>query len=74
LVIAAALTASAADFHVAPNGDDANPGTAAKPFASLTRVRDAVCSAKFRAPIAITNFFSARASTTFHPMRPYFFL
>ena len=50
LAIAAALTASAADFHVAPNGDDANPGTAAKPFASLTRARDAVRSAKFRAP------------------------
>ena len=50
LVIAAALTASAADFHVAPNGDDANPGTAAKPFASLTRARDAVRSAKSRAP------------------------
>ena len=73
LAIAAALTASGVDFYVAPNGDDANPG-AAKSFASLTRVRDAVCSAKFRAPIAITNFFSARASTTFHPMRPYFFL
>jgi len=49
LAIAAALTASAADFYVAPNGDDANPG-GAKPFASLTRARDAVCSAKFRAP------------------------
>ena len=49
LAIAAARTASGVDFYVAPNGDDANPG-AAKPFASLTRARDAVCSAKFRAP------------------------
>jgi hypothetical protein len=31
----------AADFYVAPNGDDANPGTKAKPFASLERARDA---------------------------------
>lgn len=49
LAIAAARTASGVDFYVAPNGDDANPG-AAKPFASLTRARDAVRSAKFRAP------------------------
>jgi hypothetical protein len=30
------------DFHVAVTGKDSNPGTAAKPFASLTRARDAV--------------------------------
>jgi Right handed beta helix region len=35
-------TATAAEFHVAPNGDDANPGTKAKPFATLERARDAV--------------------------------
>ena len=29
-------------FHVAPAGDDAGPGTAAKPFATLRRARDAV--------------------------------
>mgnify|MGYP003892494987 CR=1 FL=1 len=49
MAIAAALTASGVDFYVAPNGDDANPG-AAKSLASLTRVRDAVRSAKSRAP------------------------
>ena len=49
LAIAAALTASGADFYVALNGDDAHP-RAAKPFASLTRARDALCSSKFRAP------------------------
>ncbi len=31
-----------ADFVVAPDGDDTGPGTAAKPFATLTRARDAV--------------------------------
>ncbi|MCX6943016.1 MAG: hypothetical protein NTX09_20195 [Verrucomicrobia bacterium] len=49
MAIAAALAASGVDFYVALSGDDANPG-AAKPFASLTRARDAVCSSKFRAP------------------------
>ena len=32
----------AAEFHVAPTGSDANPGTPAQPFASLERARDAV--------------------------------
>ena len=31
-----------ADFHVDTGGADANPGTIAKPFATLTRARDAV--------------------------------
>ncbi|MBT3291511.1 MAG: hypothetical protein HN380_29470, partial [Victivallales bacterium] len=31
-----------AAFYVAPNGSDANPGTEAKPFATLIRARDAV--------------------------------
>ena len=29
-------------FYVAPGGDDANPGTQAKPFATITRARDEV--------------------------------
>ncbi len=33
---------SGGEFYVAPNGDDANPGTKQQPFASLTRARDAV--------------------------------
>jgi hypothetical protein len=37
-----AAEAPKGDFHVAPTGDDANPGTAEKPFASLARARDAV--------------------------------
>jgi hypothetical protein len=32
----------AVDFYVAPDGDDANPGTKAEPFASLRQARDAV--------------------------------
>lgn len=31
-----------ADFHVAPQGNDADPGTSAKPFATVARARDAV--------------------------------
>ncbi len=31
-----------ADFYVAPDGDDAGPGTRRQPFATLTRARDAV--------------------------------
>jgi len=32
---------SAADYYVSPAGDDANPGTALQPFATLERARDA---------------------------------
>lgn len=32
----------AADFHVSPTGNDTNPGSESKPFASLERARDAV--------------------------------
>ena len=39
---AVAAEARPADFHVATNGADDNPGTAAKPFATLGRARDAV--------------------------------
>lgn len=45
LVLAAILPAAAAraaDFTVAPGGSDSNPGTPARPFASLERARDAV--------------------------------
>ena len=38
----APLTALAAEFFVAPNGRDANPGTRAQPFATLERARDAI--------------------------------
>ncbi len=35
-------TAAGADFYVAPNGKDTNPGTAAAPFATVAKARDAV--------------------------------
>ncbi len=47
----AATVAAAADFYVAPGGDDANPGTRAKPFATLERARDAVRELKKSAPL-----------------------
>ena len=37
LLVALAPAAAAADFHVAPAGNDANPGTAAAPFATPAR-------------------------------------
>ena len=42
LLVALAVGADAAAFSVALNGDDANPGTADRPFASLQKARDAV--------------------------------
>ena len=35
-----------ADFHVSPQGDDANPGTLDKPFKTLKRARNAVRTLK----------------------------
>ncbi|MAG94007.1 MAG: hypothetical protein CMJ48_09685, partial [Planctomycetaceae bacterium] len=35
-------SADALDLHVAPTGDDAHPGTRERPFATLTRARDAI--------------------------------
>ncbi|MEI7731127.1 MAG: right-handed parallel beta-helix repeat-containing protein [Verrucomicrobiota bacterium] len=42
ILCAGVTSITAATFHVAPNGNDANPGTEAKPFASLEQARDAV--------------------------------
>jgi hypothetical protein len=39
-------TAVPADFFVSPAGDDTNPGTKSKPFATLERARDAVRARK----------------------------
>jgi len=35
-------TASAVEFTIAPNGNDANPGTKDQPFSTLERARDAI--------------------------------
>ena len=41
LLLHATLSLAAPDeFHVSPNGEDANRGTEAKPFATLERARD----------------------------------
>jgi hypothetical protein len=41
LIFTAAGSLPAAEFHVAQTGNDANPGTAAKPFATIAKARDA---------------------------------
>lgn len=41
-IIWLAYPAIGGDFYVAPDGKDANPGTADKPFATVARARDAV--------------------------------
>ena len=41
-IMAAALTTGCVEYHVAPNGSDANTGTDAKPFATLEAARDAI--------------------------------
>ncbi|HOC00923.1 MAG TPA: right-handed parallel beta-helix repeat-containing protein [Verrucomicrobiota bacterium] len=46
-----AINVHAADFHVAPHGNDANPGTRAKPLATLERARDAVRELKHAGPL-----------------------
>ena len=45
--------AFSAEFYVQPTGDDANPGTKARPFATLTRARDAVRAAKSKGPVTV---------------------
>ncbi|MBU0608590.1 MAG: hypothetical protein KKI08_11945, partial [Armatimonadetes bacterium] len=40
MVCLCAGAAGAAEFFVAPNGSDENPGTQAKPFATLEHARD----------------------------------
>jgi len=50
-VLLLAHAATAAEFHVAPTGNDANPGTQAKPFATLERARDAIRQLKQAGPL-----------------------
>lgn len=43
VILTLSITATnAKDFHLAPSGDDHNPGTAAQPFATLAHARDQV--------------------------------
>jgi hypothetical protein len=46
-----AVTLHASDFFVAPTGNDADPGTADRPFATLERARDAVRQLKQAGPL-----------------------
>lgn len=50
-VVAQALRAGT--FFVSPTGNDANPGTQAKPFATLLRAQEAVREAKGSAPMTV---------------------
>ncbi|NLX12680.1 MAG: right-handed parallel beta-helix repeat-containing protein [Phycisphaerales bacterium] len=51
-ILYAASLIFAADYYVAPNGDDANLGTADRPFATLSRARDAIRAEKDRGQLA----------------------
>ncbi|MFH0983714.1 MAG: right-handed parallel beta-helix repeat-containing protein [Planctomycetota bacterium] len=56
LVVLANLAGGAemtGDFYVAPDGNDASPGTKDKPFATLERARDAVRTLKKDKPITV---------------------
>lgn len=44
VVVSMTNLAAGVDFHAAVTGSDANPGTPAQPFATITRARDAVRS------------------------------
>lgn len=48
LFIFSAVEGGSATFHVSPRGSDDNSGTERKPFATLTRARDAIRQMKFR--------------------------
>jgi len=45
---------SAAEFHVAPTGDDSHPGTAAKPFRTISAARDAARRFAGKEPITVS--------------------
>jgi len=57
LPLALGLSATGAEFYVAPDGSDANPGTKRKPFATLEAARDAVrqLKQKSEAPKGVVN-------------------
>ncbi len=53
LMAIAAQALSAATIFVSPTGDDANPGTQARPFATLMRAQAATRQAKGRDPVTV---------------------
>jgi hypothetical protein len=70
LVLFATATAMAADLHVAPNGDDANPGTLERPLATLRGARDAIRALKAKGPLTgkVTVFFAEGSYTLNEPL------
>ncbi len=69
----ASVHVTAADFFVATDGDDANPGTQAQPFATLGAARDAVRQALAASPetnvrvIVRGGTYRISQPLTFHP-------
>ena len=55
LLLLIGSSAFAAEYFLSPSGDDANPGTEARPFQTLERARDAVRNNpdKGREPITV---------------------
>src|SRR5262245_58631265 len=51
-----ATAGQAAEFYVAPGGNDANAGTIEKPFATLAKARDALRAARAKSPEAATVY------------------
>jgi hypothetical protein len=68
-LLACAAVASAREFYVAPDGNDANPGTREQPFATPARARDAVREAKQQASGPITVFFRGGTYFLEQPLR-----
>lgn len=52
-LLLAACALSAADLHVSPTGRDTNPGTAAAPFQTLDRARDAARVEKAKGAVTV---------------------
>lgn len=51
LTICCSPLMAAVEFHVAPTGDDGNPGTLERPFATVERARDAVRELRAAGPV-----------------------
>jgi PDZ domain/Right handed beta helix region len=54
LILVAGVAANATQFFVAPGGDDANPGSLARPFATLQRARQAARPFCGREPVTVS--------------------
>ena len=62
------LVARAATFEVAPEGSDANPGSAERPFATLARARDAVRELKRSGGLPDSSLRKYAASSVKYPV------